>query len=677
MFHFYTNNEIVPIYLTFIFAILKKIAPSYELFFRRIIMGLLSKLIKQKSKKNKPQTKMEKLQELSGTAKDIPTEQIQPNLEQNISYLKQVTGNSSDITYREIEIGKSSPIKAAVVATEGLVDSKTINEFILNTIMLQPLENINQSQNNQGNNNQTQNNQQNNSDQKFNSKSNNNQEGSNEQSENEAQNSNNQTNQGSNKNQQSNDNNQTSNNSQASTNEQNNSNTNNNQQSSQQQQNNDDQNSPTNTPGVQIFNNIEKSLLPLTSVKPVQNWSDLLKGLMSGEAILFIDGANKALKIDVRGGEKRSITEPQTEVSIFGPKDSFTESIVTNTALIRKRIHNPNLWLESFTIGKVSQTTVQIMYINGIANDKIVNEVRNRIKRINTDQILDPSFIRQFIEDKTFTLFPTVYYTERPDRVTANIMEGRIAIFVDGSPFALTVPALFVEFFQSVDDYYSRFDISFFLRLLRVATFFIAMVLPSAYVAITTFHQEMAPTLFIIAIAAQREAVPFPAYFEALLMEITFEILREAGIRLPRSIGQAVSIVGALVIGQAAIQANIVSPAMVIIVSFTAIANFSIPSFEMAVSTRIIRFFLMTLAAVMGIYGVICGLMFTTIHLNTLRSFGVPYMSPLAPLAVQNMGDTFIRLPFWINKVRPKFISQKNFEQIGPNQQPHPPKQDS
>jgi spore germination protein KA len=232
--------------------------------------------------------------------------------------------------------------------------------------------------------------------------------------------------------------------------------------------------------------------LPLTRVKPVQNWSDLLKGLMSGEAILFLDGVNKALKIDVSGGEKRSITEPQTEVSIFGPKDSFTESIVTNTALIRKRIHNPNLWLESFTIGKVSQTTVQIMYIYGIVNDKIVKEVRKRIKqRINTDQILDPSFIRQFIEDKTFTSFPTVYYTERPDRVTANIMEGRIAIFVDGSPFAITVPALFVEFFQSVDDYYARFDISFFLRILRVGTFFIAMVLPSAYVAITTFHQEM------------------------------------------------------------------------------------------------------------------------------------------------------------------------------------------
>src|SRR5690606_20117819 len=281
--------------------------------------------------------------------------------------------------------------------------------------------------------------------------------------------------------------------------------------------------------------------------------------------------------------------------------------------------------------------------------------------------------IEQLIEDETFSFFPTVYHSERPDVVAANLLEGRVAILINGSPFVLTVPALFIEFFQAADDYYMRFEISFAIRILRSLIFLISMIAPATYVAITTYHQEMIPTLLIIAIAAQREAVPFPAFFEAFIMEITFEILREAGVRLPRSIGQAVSIVGALVIGQAAVEAGIVSPAMVIVVSITAIASFATPSFSMAIAARLIRFILMLLAAIMGMYGIIVGLMIITLHLCSLRSFGIPYMAPLAPLMFRNIGDTFVRVPIWAMDIRPKLISQKNISRAGDGQKPSPP----
>ena len=305
-----------------------------------------------------------------------------------------------------------------------------------------------------------------------------------------------------------------------------------------------------------MLDKFEKQLLPIANVSIVTDWEDLFSKLLLGEAIIFLDGVNQGLAASTRGGEQRSILQPESEVTLRGPRDSFTESISTNTSLVRRRINNPNLWLESMKIGKVSQTDVGIMYINGIANEKIV-KVKERLKRIDIDQINDSGEIEQFIEDDPYSVFPTTVHTERPDVVAANLMEGKVAIFVNGSPYAITVPTLFIEFFHAADDYYSRFDIALALRFLRIAIFFIALITPSAYVAITTYHQEMIPTILIIAIAAQREAVPFPAFFEALLMEVTFEILREAGVRLPRPVGSAVSIVGALVIGQAAIQAKL------------------------------------------------------------------------------------------------------------------------
>ncbi|RDE23523.1 spore germination protein [Parageobacillus thermoglucosidasius] len=418
---------------------------------------------------------------------------------------------------------------------------------------------------------------------------------------------------------------------------------------------------------------VEKKLAAVGEIERISHWFDLFLALTSGETIILLDGLPSALSASTKGGETRAIQEPQTQLAIRGPRDGFTESLRMNTTLIRRRIKNPNLWLETLKIGEVTQTDVAIMYVKGIANDAIVEEVKKRLRGIRIDNVLESGDIEQLIEDQTFTTFPTLYHTERPDVVAANLLEGRVAIFVEGTPFVLVAPALFIQFFQAVEDYYARFDIATALRFLRVLIFFLSLVAPAIYIAATTFHQEMIPTQLVIAIAAQRESVPFPAFVEALVMEVVFEILREAGVRLPRAVGQAVSIVGALVIGQAAVEAGFVSSAMVIVVSITAIASFATPSFAIAISARLIRFALMFLAAMFGFYGIIIGILMMTLHLCSLRSFGVPYMSPLAPFIPSNMGDTLFRLPTWVFKERPRLISQKNIARQGKHQRPQPP----
>lgn len=359
-------------------------------------------------------------------------------------------------------------------------------------------------------------------------------------------------------------------------------------------------------------------------------------------------------------------------MSFRGPRQGFTESLQTNISMIRRYIKNPNLWVEKMKKGSVTNTDIALMYIQGICDEKVLKEVKQRLEKIDIDSILESGYIEQLIEDETFTTFPTMYHTERPDVVAGNLLEGRFAIIVDGTPFVLIAPALFVQFFQSVEDYYSRFDIATSIRILRVLVFFISLVAPAVYVAATTFHQEMIPTQLLVVIAAQREIVPFPAVVEALTMEVAFEILREAGVRLPRVVGSAVSIVGALVIGQAAVQAGIVSPAMVIIVALTAIASFATPAFAMAISARLIRFIFIIASAVMGFYGLILGIIMMFVHLCSLRSFGVPYMSPLAPFSSQGVKDALFRVPWWADEKRPESVSKEDKVRQGKDQRPEP-----
>ncbi|MBX9998231.1 MULTISPECIES: spore germination protein [Priestia] len=420
------------------------------------------------------------------------------------------------------------------------------------------------------------------------------------------------------------------------------------------------------------MNLLSQDIMTVGNITSITNSNDLFASLMAGDTLILVDGVNQALSASTAGGEKRSLAESTTEMVVRGPKVAFTESLGTNTAMVRRIIKTPDLWMESLKVGRVTKTDVTFMYIHGIANGKVVNEVRQRLQRIDIDSILESGYIEQLIEDQTATPFPTVYNTERPDVVAGNLLEGRIAIFVDGTPFVLIAPAVFIQFFQSAEDYYARFDIATSIRLLRIFMFMISLIAPATYVAVTTFHQEMVPTTLIVAIAAQREAVPFPAFVEALLMELTFEILREAGIRLPKAIGSAVSIVGALVIGQAAVQASIVSPAMVIIVSITAIASFATPSFNMAISARLVRFLFMIGAATFGFYGIILCILVMVVHLCSLRSFGIPYMSPFAPFIPVDNGDTVLRLPWWTLRQRPRLVTANTIREAE-NQKPSPP----
>ncbi|WP_312113150.1 spore germination protein [Brevibacillus reuszeri] len=398
---------------------------------------------------------------------------------------------------------------------------------------------------------------------------------------------------------------------------------------------------------------LQLNILTTTHSNVFCSYDELYDRLLSGNAILFLEGERKGLWIDVAGLKERSIGEPQSHMVVRGPMEGFSENIRTNIALLRKRIQDPRLWLETQKIGKVTHTSIAIVYIKEIVNEEVLAELRERLDRIDIDAILESEYIEELIQDKTRTPFPTVFNSERPDTIAAGLLEGRVAIIVDGTPFVLLIPALFVQFLQAPDDYYQRADISSLIRMLRYLAFFIALLAPALYIALSTFHVEMLPTNLIINLAAQREGVPFPAFFEALMMELTYEILREAGVRIPKTIGQAVSIVGTLVIGQAAVAAGIISAAMVIIVSITAISSYVIPENGLSRAVRILRFCFMFLASSFGVFGIWLGLMAILFHLTTLKSFGVDYMSPFGPYVASDMKDSIFRMPWKRMYTRP------------------------
>jgi len=405
---------------------------------------------------------------------------------------------------------------------------------------------------------------------------------------------------------------------------------------------------------------ISEQLINIGGVKILEDKAKVLNEILTGSTAIFLDNCQSVIIASTKGWEARGVEPPENQVVLRGPRDSFTENIRVNTALIRKRVTTAKLRLEERKIGTLSESVVAIMYIEGLAHEKIVQEVRDRLSKIKTDSLLGTGYIEEFIHDAPYSIFPTLSYTERPDSAAGQLLEGKILILLDGTPFVLTVPVTFFMFFQSPDDYYLRSMVSSFLRLLRLVTFFISMTLPALYVAVTTFHIELLPTPLLISLASQREGIPFPAVVEALIMELTFEVLREAGVRMPRSIGQAVSIVGALVLGTAAVEAGIVSSAMVIIVSMTAISNFTAPYIDIANAARLLRFILLFLGATLGVFGILFGLTMLAIHLTSIRSFGIPYLSGIAPFNVTDQKDLFLRFPWPSLKSRPRLFSQQN-----------------
>ncbi|WP_299832596.1 spore germination protein [uncultured Metabacillus sp.] len=419
---------------------------------------------------------------------------------------------------------------------------------------------------------------------------------------------------------------------------------------------------------------LKKSQLTLKDIEDEISSSQVKKGetiqqisdhLFIGGTVLIINGFKQALFISEQSWQQRSVDEPPSEAVVLGPREGFTENIRTNTSMIRRRIRTPKLKLESMKIGKLSKTEVIITYIEGIAEESLVKEVRKRLQQIDIDAIEDSGYIIEFIEEKPYSVFPQVLQTERPDRVVGNILEGRVGIIVENSPFGLVVPVTFFQMMDSPEDYYGRFMMASFIRSIRYLFLLIALLFPSIYIAVTTFHQELLPTNLLFSVAASREKVPFPAVVEALLMEITFEALREAGLRLPRPVGSTVSIVGALVIGQAAVEAGIVSAPLVIVVSITGIASFMFPSYSMTGAIRLLRFLMMFLAALLGFYGILLGVFFILVHLVQLRSFGVPYLAPIAPFNFNDLKDLFIRAPWWKMDERPEQVGKRNLRRLG------------
>ena len=529
-------------------------------------------IFKKKNNKIKPQSTSP-----DQTMKKSSIKELNTSLQENLQFINTSLGKSTDIIIREINIGKEGSIKAAIIYTDGLTDTPSLQNFILETLMLDTKgtelqEKISPEQN--------------------------------------------------------------------------------------------------------LISVLKDFAMTVGDIKYLTDFDVLFTGLLSGDTVILIDGYKQGLLISNKQWVERGVTEATAQMVVRGPREGFSENLRVNTALVRRRLKDPNLWMESKVIGKRTKTNVAMMYINGIANDKIVKEVRLRLDKIDIDGILESGNIEELIEDAPLSPFPTVFNTERPDIVAAALLEGRIAILVDGTPFVLIVPALFVQFFQSSEDYYQRADIASLIRILRFFAFTIALLAPSLFIAITTFHHTMLPPALLISLTAQREGVPFPAFVEAIIMEVTFELLREAGIRMPRNIGAAMSIVGAFVIGTAAVEAGIISAAMVIVVSITAISSFVSPTYDLAIAVRMLRFVFMGIAASFGLFGITIGLIALILHLCSLRSFGIPYMSPLAPFNISDQKDTFIRLPNWKMLTRQRLINQKNMtrQQDSASAKPQPTK---
>ncbi|MFC0189189.1 spore germination protein [Fictibacillus aquaticus] len=375
--------------------------------------------------------------------------------------------------------------------------------------------------------------------------------------------------------------------------------------------------------------------------------------LLDGKTLIFIEGYDVFYAASTAATYKRDIVEPTNERVIRGAHDGFIEDLTTNITMLRKRIKSPKLVVKYFTVGKETHSKGAIIYMEGIANQEIVQKVEHRISCIDSDSVLTPGNIIESIEDHPYSPFPQIMDTERPDRAAGNLMEGRIVVMSALSPMASIMPANFFSFYQSSDDYNTRWLLGSFFRFIRIFSFFTALGFPAVYIAVVSYHFEVIPSGMVLAIKSSLENIPYPPLIEAMIMELTIELIREASIRLPSPIGQTIAIVGGLVIGDAVVSAGLVSNMMIIVVAITAISAYIVPSSEMSEAVRIIRFPLMVLAGTLGFIGIVIGFMVLFIHLTKLTSFGTPFFSPVAPLRMQNLRDTFIRLPFWKLNQRP------------------------
>lgn len=410
----------------------------------------------------------------------------------------------------------------------------------------------------------------------------------------------------------------------------------------------------------ELVHYIRKHLLPQNQLRLCDKFQEVIDEINFGGCGIFVDGCSTAYCADVKGWEHRNVERPNMELVIRGPQEGFNEVLRANTALIRKILKDEDLIAEDIAIGKRSKTACSLMYIKDIANNSLVNEVRRRLQGIKIDYLIDTGELEQFLEDSTYLPTPQIKATERPDRVASALSEGKVAVVMNGSPYVLIMPSTISAMFHTPEDAYVRFPYSNFFRLIRILGVIFALLLPGIYIAITNFHHEMIPTDLLLAIAASREKVPFPSIIEILVMETAFELIREAGIRIPGPIGPTLGIIGALILGQAAVAANIVSPILIIIVAVTGIGSFAIPDFSLAFSFRLLRFAYIALGGLAGLLGITAGLFAHLLIIAESKSFGVPMLAPIGPKTQDSMKDQITRLPIWKQDRRPDFLNPKD-----------------
>lgn len=422
--------------------------------------------------------------------------------------------------------------------------------------------------------------------------------------------------------------------------------------------------------GEDLAKDLQNSILTSSEVSKVKTLDEVILAVLSGDTALFVEGTDEVFIIGGKGWASRGVEEPVTEAVVRGPRDGFTENLRTNSAHIRRHIRDPNLRMESFKMGRRSKKDLLLIYMDGIVHPDLVKEVRRRLQSFDLDEVPESGTIEQWIEDSFLSPFPQIQHTERPDKVAAGIVQGRVAVVLDGTPFALVMPLTFSSTLQSPEDHYERWLIGTLLRVLRYIAAFLATFMPALYVALVSFHPGMIPSKLAFSIAGTREGVPFPAVIEAIIMETTLELLREAGVRLPKPIGQTIGIVGGLVIGEAAVSAGIVSPVMVIVVAVTAISSFALPSYSSAIALRLMRFPIMLAASMFGLYGVILCYIMINIHITNLKSFGIPFSTPFAPNFLNDWKDLVLRAPLIMLKKRPQMLQAEDKVRMGKGRQP-------
>lgn len=405
---------------------------------------------------------------------------------------------------------------------------------------------------------------------------------------------------------------------------------------------------------------VRHNSLGIADVKKLENLDESIDAMLAGNAVFFIDGYDKAMKISSKGYPSTGVMEAESEKVLRGSREGFSDSVKSNSALIRKRLRDTRLKVEEYKIGVRSHTLTQVLYMDDLVHEGLLEEVKERLEEFQIDGILDSGMLEQLTEDVWYSPFPQYQTTERPDRAVQEILKGKVVILCDNSPEALILPGNFSSFMESSEDWYHRFEMASFLRILRYLAVIMATVLPGLYLAVIRFHTQILPSALILSFAEAREGVPFSSVVELIFLELAFELIREAGVRVPGSLGNAIGIVGGLVIGQAAVEANLVSPIVVMIVALTALGSMTVPNEEFAAAFRLVKYGFLILGGYLGIYGIVLGVYLVIGHLAGLISFGIPYLVPFIKKEQKgSRGEGILRVPLRKRVLRPLYAREE------------------